>query len=136
MQLNVRTETFNVGDHRWLGSDHGVSDGDPATLNVASGTPTFVAAHYANGFIPSGTLLGKITASGLYGPYDDGAADGRETCVGHLLTDIITDGTADVSGSLMRHGHVVEAFLPTFTGTTDGEIDAAAKADLPLFVYV
>lgn len=128
MDLSVRTETFNVGDHRWLGSDHGVGDGDPVTLDISTFTED---DHDANGFIPSGTVLGKITASGLYGPYDADAVNGLETAAGHLLTDVIVDITdaRDVVGAIFRHGKVVESFLPDFT-TTDGEIDAAAKTDL------
>ena len=130
MDLSVKTTSYATGDHRWLGSSHGTGMGQTITLDVS----TFTADdHDANGFIPSGTCLGLITASGLYGPYDLDATDGTEPGVGHLLTDIPVDidaaGAADVGASLFTHGVVVEAYLPDFT-VTDGEIDAAFKADI------
>ena len=127
MDLSVRTTDYAVGDHRWLGSSHGTDMGQTITLDASAFTAD---DHNANGFIPSGTCLGLITASGLYGPYDVDAADGTETGVGHLLTDVAAaDLTADLGASLFTHGVVVEAFLPDFT-VTDGEIDAPFKVDV------
>lgn len=125
MDTTVRTVTHTAGDQSWLGSQHGTDDCDPIVLDVS----TFSATHYALGFIPSGAVLGKITASGLYGPYDADASNGLQTAVGHLFTDVASDGSTDVAGALFWHGEVVEANLPVFTGT-DAEIDAAGKADL------
>jgi hypothetical protein len=135
MDLSRKTVTYAVGDHRWLGSSHGTDMGQTITLDSALFT---AGDHDANGFIPSGTVLGKVTATGLYGPYDLDAINGLETAVGHLLTDTPTgDGglaqlqadSIDLGAALFTHGVVVEAFLPDFT-TTDGEIDAAAKTDV------
>ena len=62
--------------------------GSGASLTGGAGTVTIatttagVTGHYVNGYIPSGFPLGKITATGLYGPYDDTANDGRQTCKG------------------------------------------------------
>lgn len=47
-----------------------------------------VAQHFANGFIPSGTILGQITASGKLGPFLTGATDGRQTAVGILRASV------------------------------------------------
>jgi len=123
--LNVKSTSYATGDYRWLGSAHGTDNGVSITLDAS----LFAAEHYANGFIPSGTCIAEVTASGLYGPYDADAVNGLETMAGHLLVDAATDGTDDVTASLLRHGRVVEAYLPDFT-TTDGEIDAAGKADV------
>jgi len=35
--------------------------------------------------LSAGTVLGKITASGKYGPYSASATDGRQTAVGILM---------------------------------------------------
>jgi len=40
------------------------------------------------GDLAAGTVIAKITASGLYAEYDDTKSDGRETAVGILLEDI------------------------------------------------
>lgn len=68
MNLNPRTETFGQEDQTWLGSAHGTSMGRPVTLDISAFTE---ATHFPDGFVPSGTPVGKITASGLFGPYDD-----------------------------------------------------------------
>jgi hypothetical protein len=69
MDLRLRTESWSVEDRSWLGSRDGTAFTQTITLYV----PAFTSGtHYPNGFIPSGTLLGKITSgagSGLYGPY-------------------------------------------------------------------
>ncbi|KKB99480.1 hypothetical protein WR43_09650 [Mycolicibacter arupensis] len=95
------------------------------------------AGHYPNGYIPSGLVLGKISASGLYGPYDNNANDGRETAAGLLFSSVraIDSATgnplAKVGGARFVHGLVNEARLPVSSG-----IDAAAKADLKLIAWL
>lgn len=71
--------------------------------------------------VKAGTVLGKITASGLFGPYKDGNADGTETADCILLHTVdLTDGNA--AAAAVTQGVVREARL---TG-----IDANGKADL------
>lgn len=122
MDLTIKTENLGSGDQSWLGSAHGTDAGDPITLD----TSTFVAnTHYPDGYFKSGIPLGKITASGLYGPYDNAAVDGREVLAGLLFTSIDAPdaNTTDVQGVLFWHGEVVEALLPI-------AVDAAGKADV------
>lgn len=57
-----------------------------------------------------GTVLGRITTSGLYGPYDDAATDGRQTAVGILWEDVSFEGT-NYSNVMMVHGWVNPDFL-------------------------
>ena len=40
------------------------------------------------GDMQAGTVVAKITSSGLYAEYDDSKSDGRQTAVGILLEDI------------------------------------------------
>lgn len=104
-----------------------------ATGATVSTTTAGATAHYPNGYIPSGLVLGKISASGLYGPYDNGAGDGRETAAGLLFSSLRAIDTATgnplakVGGALFVHGFVNEAKLPAQSG-----LDAAAKTDLKL----
>jgi hypothetical protein len=73
-----------------------------------------------NKFLYAGTVLGEITATGLYGAYDNGASDGRQAAKGFLLETVnLKDGNA-VTGMLI-HGSVIEA-------RTSG-VDANAKTD-------
>ena len=120
MNLNPTTETFYQDDQTWLGSAHGTSSARTVTLDISAFTE---GTHYPNGYIPSGTPVGEITASGLFGPYNDAAVDGTETLVGFVLTPTAANGTDDIQVALFEHGRVVEANLPI-------AIDAAGKADL------
>ncbi len=48
----------------------------------------------------AGTVLGKITASGKYTAYSDGAADGSQTAVG-VLFDNVDASAGDVGGAVI-----------------------------------
>lgn len=122
MLLNQVTEAFTQDNQEWLGSAHGTDMARSVTLD----TSTFTAGtHYPNGYFPSGLPLGRITATGKYGPYNNAAADGTETLVGFLLCaiDAPADNTLDPQGSLLDHGRVIESKLPV-------AIDAAGRTDL------
>jgi hypothetical protein len=139
--IKVKTQTFSGNeDRRWLGTRLGADQCRSITLDVS----TFLAAHLAaKGAIPSGTVLGIITATGLYGPYDDAAVDGRAVARGFLFnTTKVGDGTwldlataADVGVPMFwGPGIIKEAFLPLFAGTVLGELDANARTDLVHFI--
>lgn len=78
------------------------------------------------GALKAGTVLGKITASGKYQAYDNGASDGSETAAAILYQD--TDATsADTDAAVItRLAEVATARLVWGAGvTTQGEKDAA-----------
>lgn len=123
MDLTVRDQVFGAENRAWLGSQHGTDSTASITLDVAKFDQ---AKHFPAGQILSGTVLGKITASGMYGPYDNAASDGRETAVGHLYDSIaVVAGAKRLGAPLLDHGAVVESKLPANHG-----LDASAKADL------
>jgi hypothetical protein len=127
MDLTVREETFEVENRTWLASEHGFEVGPSITLDISAFTE---ADHYPDGHLPSGVVLGKISASGFYGPYDDAATDGREVAAGLLKTSTsVRNSSNDLGGALLVHGFVVEDNLPIASGTP-GSIDAAGKSDL------
>jgi len=80
------------------------------------------------GVLAKGTVLGKITASGKYTAYNNGASDDSEVAKLILAEDV--DATsADVKAMAYASGHFNEAAL---TG-----LDAAAKNDFegtPIFI--
>lgn len=124
MDISVRSKTLLPEDRSWLGSAHGTDATETVTLDVS----TFTAGtHYPNGFIPSGIALGKITASGKYGPYSDAAGDGRTTLVGHLFnsTEVGSATSVPVAAPMLVHGVIVEAKLPANHG-----VDANGKTDV------
>ncbi|OJY47608.1 head decoration protein [Pseudonocardia sp. 73-21] len=122
MDLSIRTETFGQEDQSWLGSAHGTDSARSITLDMT----TFTAGtHYPDGYLMSGLPLGKITASGKYGLYDDAASDGRQACAGLLFTVVRAPASTStpVSGAMLVHCIVVDANLPI-------AVDAAGKADV------
>lgn len=126
MDISVHTSEHLTDDQSWKASAHGSDSAQTITLDVS----TFTAeTHFPDGFIPSGVTLGKITSggqTGKYGPYDNGASDGRQTMVGHLDQAVkVTSGGADVAAPLFWHGGVRENRLPTGHG-----LDSAGKVEV------
>ncbi|MFJ4356914.1 head decoration protein [Streptomyces massasporeus] len=125
MNLTQTTESFGQDDQSWLASAHGTSNARTITLD----TSTFTAGtHYPNGYFPSGLPLGKITATGKYGPYNDAASDGTEVLAGFLMTaiDAPSVNTIDPQGALLWHGAVIEAKLPVAVNA-NGKADVAGR---------
>lgn len=115
MQLQPRTIPTPATDVEFLASGHMTTDA--VTIDAA----TVTADGNGDRILTAGTVLGRITASGLYGPYSNAAVDGRGTAVSILLNTInVRHGNA--SATAITHGVVLEARL---TG-----IDAAGKTDL------
>jgi len=136
MFFNQTVESFGMEDQSWLGSSHGTDTAQPCTLD----TSTFVAAtHYPNGFFVSGIVLGKITATGKYGPYVSTASDGRQTAVGVLFTSVKAPTTGndwDPAAAILLHGFLKVAKLPILTGNA-GFLDSTAQTALAgRFVFV
>lgn len=135
--ISVTTTASQVENRSWLLSLHGTEAG--TTPSVTVDVSTFVAGtHYANGYIPSGTVLTKVTASGLWGPYDSNALDGREITtsgrIGVLYSSLnIKTGATKVGGAIVVHGFVNPLRLPFQTGA--GGITPAAITALPLIHF-
>lgn len=129
LDIGLQSTSYQVGDRRWLLAEPDVK------LNVTLDPSKFTAnTHYPNGYLPSGTVVGKVTASGLCGPYDNDATDGRQTAYGVTYGDarfVRQNGTtaAKVGISVVVYDTIVSAGkLPFQSGA--GSIDANGKADL------
>lgn len=105
------------------------------TLDISKFT---AAQHFPNGYIPSGTVLGVVTATGLLGPYLDAATDGTQTAVGILRQSLqvihLLGGTqrTKIGAAYLVHGMVSQSKLP-FTSSNaaaGGYLDANGQADL------
>ena len=96
-----------------------------ANSNMDYAVPvTFLQQAGAAADVASGTMLGKITASGKYAEYAPGASDGTETCVGILksaikMSDLVAGDVA--IASYIRGVFLVDKLLL---------LDAAAIVDL------
>lgn len=74
--------------------------------------------------LPSGQLLGKLTATGEYAPYNPVAepADGSETVAAVLWAPVAASESAQRTVGIVRDAEVIERLI---TG-----LDASGKADL------
>ena len=122
MDLGFSKDTYGTDDQSWLGSRHGTESTDSITLDVSLFPK---AEFYPDGWINSGIHLGKVAATGLYGPYDPAANDGRQASEGHLYAWVAIRTGNDVGAALFRHGKVRRSRLPA-----NSRHDAAAEADL------
>ncbi len=76
----------------------------------------------------AGTVLGRVTATGFYKPYNDSNSDGSQTAVGVTLDDIDFEAASGASGigtqaARLCYGGVV--YKDNLTG-----LDSAAETDL------
>jgi hypothetical protein len=87
---------------------------------------------FPNGYLPSGLVLGKVTATGLYAPYDNTVLTGVELALGLLFTAVPydRDSTADLGAALFWDGEVIEDNLPAPWAVPNTAVETAAKADL------
>lgn len=132
--ISVSTTAYQVEKRSWLipqpgAIGHGYSPS--GTLDVSAFT---AGTHYPNGYIPSGTVLARITATGLLGPYTTAGAGGLETAVGflHSATKVPNpaDTTKGVGCAYVAAFAVVKTSKLPFTSGA-GSLDAAGRADLP-----
>lgn len=128
-------KTYLNEDQRWV-APGGIHDLENNCDSVVLDRSLFnLTVTFPNGFVPSGVVLARVTASGLHGPYDNAATDGREVAAGHLAVSQELDrdqaATADELVPLYWRGEVDESYLPTGHG-----LDAAAKTDLQRIRYV
>lgn len=108
--LDTSRGGFNIGiteeswsgneDRRWLGTRMGADQNRSITLDVSA----FDAAHIAaKGYLPSGLVLAKITATGKYGPY--------------------TPALSQESVTFLEGGSGLTSWTATFGGATTASMD-------------
>lgn len=129
------TTTYQVGNRQWLLAEPDVK------LNVTLDPSKFTAAtHFPNGYLPSGTVVGIVTTTGLAGPYNSAATDGTQTAYGITYGDarfVYDNGAvaAKVGISVVVNMAIVsKAKLPFQSGT--GSADAAAITALKNVTFV
>lgn len=120
--ISVKRTTHQVENRSWLASQHGTDHKPSVTLDVALFDQ---ATHYPNGYVASGIVVGKVTATGLCGPYDEDATDGRQIAAGHLYHSVNVVGETKVGNAIIVHGFVSESRLPAGHG-----LDNTAKGHL------
>lgn len=123
-----KTGDFVAEKRGWLRGSHGTGPGSNPSVVLDL---TLFGGLHPDGYVPSGCVVGQVTATGLYGPYEEGATDGRETAYGLLFSsEGVADGQTRALNAVLRHGNVDPSRLPFEDGK--GAFTDAAKADLPL----
>lgn len=137
--ITVKKTNYQVGRRDWLWGTHGTDPG--STPSIMLDISAFTAAtHFPNGYLLSGIVLGRITATGLYGPYNDTLATGQEVAAGLLFSEVnipnLADLTKDAGGALYVHGFVRRTKLPIANAAAGrGFLDAAGETDLRLIHF-
>ncbi|MGC9540017.1 head decoration protein [Streptomyces sp. UG1] len=106
-----------TADRPWLASVHGLDTPLTITLDTTLFTQ---GTHYTpptlgqpRNVMQAGIPLGRVTATGLYGPWDKDATDGRATFTGVLLADVpFTPGGTRAGAALFWHGVIAATHLP------------------------
>lgn len=128
-----------LDDPAMTASGASLTGGSSPGVTIATATGG-ANAHYPNNFIPSGTAVGLITATGLYGPYNPSASDGSQTFYGLTYDDatvVRVNGSvaSKVGVALVLHQAVVSlARLPFQSGI--GSVDSGAKTAVPTIRFV
>lgn len=129
--ISMQTTNFQVGDRRWLLAEPRWKPN--VTLDISKFT---AGTHYPNGYIPSGTVIGIVTATGLAGPYDGAANDGRQNAYGLTYGDaraIRQDGSTASqvgTGAVNFDAPVSVGKLPFAVGTgITGALDGTSNTE-------
>ncbi|AOE43706.1 capsid decoration protein [Gordonia phage SpeedDemon] len=132
--IALRETARVVSDNKaWVYADIGKqASRRTVTLDITKFTK---ATHYPDGFIRSGVPLGKVTATGKYGPFDPAATDGREDFDGFLwnFADVVADQEISVNAIWDGPGTIRENKLPL---AATPELKAAAAAVPAGFKFV
>lgn len=98
-----------------------------ASTDLQAKLPGGVLLAGGQGVIAKGTVIGKVTATNMFKPYNNVNADGTETAVCILDNDVdTTDGPVGASGWIAG----------IFDSAKLIGLDAAAKTDLKLCYFV
>jgi len=115
--MAIGTPIEQLGNERshWLRREiHSSGEFTRKRIVVASGA----------GDLETGTVLGKVTASGKYAPYDPAASDGREAVAGIIYDGV--DATAEDQDAVLVAGQAVIVPIYLRWHTT---VDDQAKID-------
>lgn len=131
--IKVISQSYGSEDRSWLMGPHGLEPGTTPSTTIA--LSLFSDAKFAD-TIKSGCVLGKVTATGLYGPYDPAAVDGRQTAVRLLINTYSRkpgDSTHRIADGGIIHAFVNKARLP-YTGI--GGLDADGITDMRHLIVI
>lgn len=134
MATDISVERYGsvlAEDRSWTIHEHGHDAPDHGNIDWS----LFTHANFENGLIKSGCILGRVTATGRVGPFDESASDGRNTAVGALfnIESIPADRTRKSAVAWLDHFICVPDRLPYQSGP--GALTDNARADLALVIF-
>ena len=140
MDLTTQVASTGGTDLTWLRSDHGISSGLVRTLDVTKFTS---GTHYdaTTKVLKSGIALAIVTATGLYGPYDTTASDGRQLVLDSfvLFEEPLTldngSTSAKVAVAVLRHAIINQPLRPIAAHRAGGASDVATATTGGKFVF-
>ena len=94
-----------------------------------------ISGTLAAGNLVSGTVVGKVTATGKYVILAPAASDGSESAAGILIGDLDAS-SAEEPGIFLAHGEAVSANLTWPAGITDNQKAAAIAQLRALGIFV
>lgn len=126
MDLSLRTETWGQDDQSWLGSQHGTEAPRSITLDVSKFTE---GTHYPDGYFLSGLPLGKVTATGRYGPYGGRAAEVQTATITGTPTGgtytLTFDGETTAAIAYNAAASAVQTALEALANINSGDVVCA-----------
>ena len=114
----MATKTERIGAGGFIVSE---ANGDRSRAEVT------VASSATYGDVKAGSVLGKITASGKYGLYDNALSDGTEAAAAIAITDCDATGADAKVAVIVRDAVVNQSELSWYDKTND---ETAGAADL------
>jgi hypothetical protein len=135
MDLSLRSDSYTNDDQSWLGSAHGTSSARTVTLQTSLFTAN---THYPNGYFPSGIPLGKVTATGLYGPYAGSPTEVQTVTITGAPTGgtftLTYDGATTAGIAFNATAAAVRSALEALTTVNQGDITVTGSAGGPYTV--
>jgi len=112
----AQNKSYDFDDRRWARSLL-----DLETIDVTLDGSKFTAGTV----IPSGTPVGRITATKMCAAYSASASDGTNKAVGLLLNDWVAAPGKHLVAAVVSGGPVDRRYLPsTVTATVEGHLTA------------
>lgn len=143
MDLAFKTQNFTSSDQSWVvDPDYAGKIGATIDLSKFGAAQLTGFTSGTQGILPSGLVLGRVTATGKVGPYDDSKADGTQTVAGILWDDVpfvAGQVAGNLGGSIVVFGMAYVAKLPLASAAvgTPGRLDANGQADsVAKIVYI
>lgn len=134
MDISVHSDTYVADDMSWLGSAHGTDATETITLDVSAFTE---GTHYPNGVLLAGLPLGKITATGKYGPYGASPSEVQTVTVdatGGTFT-ISFDGATTAAIAANETAANVQAALELLSTINSGDVTVTRSGSVNAYVY-